>query len=85
MTHFVSLDGVSQGPGSRTEDTSDGFSNGGWLVPHLDEVFVQRTSEWLDSRAIRDGNCRSMAVPGSATHCSPRASSTRCASSSHPS
>ncbi|MBB4935167.1 dihydrofolate reductase [Lipingzhangella halophila] len=48
ITQFVTLDGVSQGPGSHTEDTSDGFGGGGWLVPHLDDVFVQRTSEWLD-------------------------------------
>jgi dihydrofolate reductase len=45
---FVSLDGVSQGPGSPTEDQSGGFTRGGWLVPHLDELFVRRTSEWLD-------------------------------------
>ena len=48
LTEFVSLDGVSQGPGSPTEDTSDGFTGGGWLVPFLDEQFVRRTSEWLD-------------------------------------
>lgn len=48
LTEFVTLDGVSQGPGSPTEDTSDGFAMGGWLVPHLDDVFVRRTSEWLD-------------------------------------
>ncbi len=48
LTQFVTLDGVSQGPGSPTEDTSDDFTRGGWLVPHLDEVFVRRTSEWLD-------------------------------------
>lgn len=48
LTEFVTLDGVSQGPGSPTEDTSDGFTRGGWLVPYLDKVFVQRTSDWLD-------------------------------------
>jgi dihydrofolate reductase len=51
LTEFVSLDGVSQGPGSPTEDTSDGFTRGGWLVPYLDEQFVRRTSEWLDLAA----------------------------------
>ncbi len=48
LTEFVTLDGVSQGPGSPDEDTSDGFGRGGWLVPHIDEVFVQRASDWLD-------------------------------------
>ncbi|GAA2213237.1 hypothetical protein GCM10009850_086990 [Nonomuraea monospora] len=47
LTEFVTLDGVSQGPGSPDEDTSGGFTRGGWLVPHLDETFVRRTSEWL--------------------------------------
>ena len=45
---FVTLDGVSQGPGSPDEDPSDGFTAGGWLVPHIDEAFVRCTSEWLD-------------------------------------
>jgi dihydrofolate reductase len=48
LTGFVTLDGVSQGPGSPDEDTSDGFTRGGWLVPYIDNVFVQRTSDWLD-------------------------------------
>ncbi|MBN9743857.1 deaminase [Amycolatopsis sp. A1MSW2902] len=48
LTAFVTLDSVSQGPGSSTEDTSGEFSRGGWFVPHLDQAFVQRASEWLD-------------------------------------
>ncbi|MFF5076121.1 dihydrofolate reductase family protein [Actinoplanes sp. NPDC000266] len=48
LTEFVTLDGVSQGPGSPDEDTTGGFTRGGWLVPHLDKLFVRRTSEWLD-------------------------------------
>jgi dihydrofolate reductase len=48
ITEFVSLDGVSQGPGSADEDTTDGFGRGGWLVPHLDETFLRQASDWLD-------------------------------------
>ncbi|QKW34253.1 dihydrofolate reductase family protein [Actinomadura sp. NAK00032] len=48
VTEFVTLDGVYQGPGSPDEDTSGGFTQGGWLVPHMDGTFVQRVSGWLD-------------------------------------
>jgi dihydrofolate reductase len=48
LTEFTTLDGVSQGPGSSTEDTSDGFDRGGWLVPYIDEAFVRYASAWLD-------------------------------------
>ena len=48
ISQFVTLDGVSQGPGSPTEDTSDGFTRGGWLVPHIDQQFVRCASDWLD-------------------------------------
>lgn len=47
VTEFVSLDGVSQGPGSPEEDTSDGFTGGGWLVPHMDDAFIEQAAEWL--------------------------------------
>ncbi|WP_336713680.1 dihydrofolate reductase family protein [Arthrobacter sp. USHLN218] len=47
LTEFVSLDGVCQGPGSPDEDTTGGFTRGGWFVPHMDEVFMQQAADWL--------------------------------------
>ncbi|TLS46792.1 dihydrofolate reductase [Streptomyces montanus] len=47
LTEFLTLDGVSQGPGSPDEDTSDGFTRGGWFVPHLDEEFERLAATWL--------------------------------------
>jgi dihydrofolate reductase len=38
VLEFVSLDGVIQAPGGPEEDTSGGFTYGGWTSPHSDSV-----------------------------------------------
>lgn len=47
LQEFLSLDGVYQGPGAPDEDTSDGFTRGGWFVPHLDAEFERLAGTWL--------------------------------------
>jgi dihydrofolate reductase len=36
LSDFMSLDGVVQAPGGRTEDTDGGFEHGGWSMPFFD-------------------------------------------------
>lgn len=47
LMQLVSVDGVCQGPGAPQEDTTDGFTRGGWFVPHLDQELLQLVTTWM--------------------------------------
>ncbi|WP_330232465.1 dihydrofolate reductase family protein [Nocardia sp. NBC_00508] len=58
LTQFVTVDGVCQAPGGPQEDTSGGFTHGGWSVPFgdtefgafIDEVFERADAFLLGRR-----------------------------------
>ncbi|QEN85458.1 dihydrofolate reductase family protein [Labrys sp. KNU-23] len=47
LMEFLSLDGVYQGPGGPDEDTTDGFTRGGWFVPFIDDALMRSVTAWV--------------------------------------
>jgi len=45
---MVSLDNVMQAPGDPAEDTSEGFTLGGWTVPYADDFFGKVLDEEMN-------------------------------------
>jgi dihydrofolate reductase len=51
ITEFISLDGVVQAPGGRTEDTDGGFRHGGWSMKYFDPEVMGRTYDELAQKS----------------------------------
>jgi dihydrofolate reductase len=49
--NYVTLDGVMQGPAHPGEDTRDGFTQGGWVGPYMDEVIAAEAGKGIAAGA----------------------------------
>ena len=47
---FVSMDGVMQAPGGPTEDPTNGFQFGGWVMPYFDQEFGEEVDRLFSER-----------------------------------
>jgi dihydrofolate reductase len=46
MSHLT-LDGVMQSNGKPEPELGDGFTQGGWQVPYIDEDFARLAADWI--------------------------------------
>jgi dihydrofolate reductase len=49
LNTFLTLDGVMQAPGGPEEDSTGGFTHGGWSVNYWDDVMFQRMGEAMST------------------------------------
>jgi len=52
VNEFTSLDGVAQAPGGADEDTSGGFTHGGWHMRYMEDELAQR---WVLASIVEAG------------------------------
>jgi dihydrofolate reductase len=49
VLEHISLDGVIQAPGGSEEDTSGGFTHGGWIAPYADDILGTALRKQMNS------------------------------------
>lgn len=50
VLEHISMDGVIQGPGGVEEDTSGGFSQGGWIAPYSDGLLGEALRKQMNAQ-----------------------------------